>query len=206
MQIEIDGDGDTIVMLAHGAGANKDGKTLLRIRDSLVERGLKVARFNFLYKEEGRSFPDRMPQLIERYAEATEQVRGEAKRLILSGHSMGGRTASMMAAEGFAMDGLVCFAYPLHPVGQPGKLRDEHLPRIVVPAIFINGTNDEFCTKALMEEIVPRLEPTFRMQWIEGADHGLTVKKRETGRSNAEVMQEIGETLQGWLGGALPQG
>ena len=32
---------------------------------------------------------------------------------------MGGRTASMLAAEGYACDGLLLFAYPLHPAGKP---------------------------------------------------------------------------------------
>ena len=35
---------------------------------------------------------------------------------------MGGRAASMLAAEGFASDGLLLMAYPLHPAGQLEKL------------------------------------------------------------------------------------
>lgn len=199
MHIEMDGDGDTLVMLAHGAGGSMSAKTILKLRDLLVEKGLRVARFNFLYKEEGRNMPDRMPKLMERYAEAVEQVRGEAARLVCAGHSMGGRTASMLAADQFPMDALLLLAYPLHPPGQPGKLRDAHLPQISVPTLCINGTRDEFCTPELMTEVLTRVSPSFTMHWLEGADHSYTVNKKATGRTNAEVMAEIGTTIAAWL-------
>lgn len=199
MKIEIDGSGDTLVMLAHGAGGSMEAKTILKLRDVLVGQGAKVARFNFLYKEEGRGMPDRMPKLMERYAEAVEQVRSEGKRLIMGGHSMGGRTASMLAAELFPMDGLLLLAYPLHPAGQPTKLRDEHLPKISVPTLCINGTKDELCTRELMEAVLPRLQPNFQMHWLEGADHSYSVSKKETGRTNAEVMAEIGQSFGEFL-------
>jgi predicted alpha/beta-hydrolase family hydrolase len=51
---------------------------------------------------------------------------------------MGGRAASMLAAEGFACDGLLLFAYPLHPAGKPEQLRDAHLPDITVATLCIN--------------------------------------------------------------------
>ena len=34
--------------------------------------------------------------------------------------------ASMLAADGFACDGLLLLAYPLHPPGRPEQLRDAH--------------------------------------------------------------------------------
>ena len=50
-----------------------------------------------------------------------DKARSELRprRLILGGRSMGGRTASMLAAEGFEAEGLLLLAYPLHPAGQP---------------------------------------------------------------------------------------
>ena len=62
---------------------------------------------------------------------------------------MGGRAASMLAAEGFDAEGLLLLAYPLHPEGQPEKQRDAHLPNIKMPVLCFNGTRDGLCTPAI---------------------------------------------------------
>ena len=103
--------------------------------------GVEVVRFNFPYREIGSGRPDAMAVLKKTIADAAERVRG-AKRLVIGGRSMGGRAASMLAADGFACDGLLLLAYPLHPAGNPDKLRSEHLPKIKVPVLCINGTRD----------------------------------------------------------------
>jgi predicted alpha/beta-hydrolase family hydrolase len=164
-----------------------------------------VARFNFLYKQQGKSMPDRMPKLMDTYKAVVEHLRAELSptTLVCGGHSMGGRTASMLAADGFEMDGLLMFAYPLHPAGKPEKLRDEHLPNIKVPALCINGTQDELCTKELMEAVLPRLQPTWTMDWIDQADHSLHVPK-SSGRNDSAVLAEIGTLVKEWTE-VLPQ-
>ena len=49
-------------------------------------------------------------------------------RLVLGGRSMGGRMCSMAVADGLPAAGLVLICYPLHPPGQPAKLRVDHFP------------------------------------------------------------------------------
>ena len=199
-----EGEGRTLVVLAHGAGGNLDSKNILRLRNLLLEQGVSVARFNFLYREQKRGIPDRMPVLMQTYREVVAHLRngGGWERVILAGHSMGGRTASMVAAEGDPMDGLLLFSYPLHPVGQPEKLRDTHLPEIRVPTLCINGTQDEFCERELMEAVLPRLAPTWKMHWVEAANHSLEVRKA-SGRTNAEVGEELKSVLADWLAGPI---
>jgi predicted alpha/beta-hydrolase family hydrolase len=111
---------------------------------------------------------------------------------------MGGRAASMMAAEAFDCDGVLLLAYPLHPAGQPEKLRDAHLSSITVPALCMNGTRDELCQRELMESVVSRLPATFTMHWLEGADHSYHVQKR-SGRTDEEVLAEVGEMTRRWV-------
>lgn len=195
-----EGEGATWVVFAHGAGGSVTAKQTLRLTKLLRELGVSVARFNFLYRELSKGIPDKMPILMETYAAVVAHLRDAKRptRLICAGHSMGGRTASMLAAEGFTMDGLMLFSYPLHPVGKPDKLRDEHLPRISVPSLCINGTQDEFCTKDLMEAVLPRLQPTWQMHWVEGADHSLEVRK-SSGRTNAMVNEELTTALRQFL-------
>jgi hypothetical protein len=188
-----------VFICAHGAGGSMADRGVVRTTAELREHGFATVRFNFPYRERKSGRPDPMPTLMASYRAVVEQVRREVApdRLILGGRSMGGRVASMMAAEGFAADGLLLLAYPLHPPRQPARLRDAHLPAVTMPTLCINGTRDEFCTKALMVEVVARLPETFRMHWIEGADHSFHVLK-SSGRTDAEVMTEIATQAGVW--------
>lgn len=173
---------------------------MLRLADAIRDDHVAIARFNFLYKEHGRGRPDRMPTLMSTYAAVVASIRDRLSpsSLIIGGHSMGGRTASMMAAEGVEADGLLLLSYPLHPAGKPEKLRDGHLPDIDIPTLCINGTRDKLCTPELMDAVLTRVRPSFRMHWLDGADHGYHVLKR-SGRTDDEVMDEIGKVTADWL-------
>ena len=111
---------------------------------------------------------------------------------------MGGRVASMLVAEGYSCDGLLLLSYPLHPPGKPDQLRDQHLAEIEVPVLLFSGTNDPFCTPALMEEVLSRVRSNFRMNWIEKADHSLHVP-RAVGTDDA-VRENIAEAVTEWIG------
>jgi hypothetical protein len=113
---------------------------------------------------------------------------------------MGGRAASMLAADGFACDGLLLLAYPLHPSGKPDQLRDAHLPKIQVPVLCLNGTRDALCRRDLMEAVLERIGSKWTMHWLEGADHSFHVLK-SSGRTDAEVLAEIGDASRVWVEG-----
>jgi predicted alpha/beta-hydrolase family hydrolase len=187
----------TVFVFAHGAGGHRDDRGMLALSAELERRGMEVVRFNFPYREQGSGRPDPMPVLMKSVADAAGRAR--KGRLIIGGRSMGGRAASMLAAEGFACDGLLLFAYPLHPAGQPQKLRDAHLPRIAVPTLCFNGTRDALCTPALMEKATAGLD-RWTMHWLEGADHSFHVLKR-SGRTDADLMDEVGAATASWLDG-----
>ena len=91
---------------------------------------------------------------------------------------MGGRAASMLAADGFPCDGLLLLAYPLHPAGKPDKLRDAHLAQIRVPVLCFNGTRDTLCTRSLMDKATSPLK-NWQMHWLDGATH--TFRPRDFG-------------------------
>jgi predicted alpha/beta-hydrolase family hydrolase len=173
---------------------------LLQTANALRSRGLGVVRFNFLYKEKKSGRPDPMPRLKECITAVVARVREEIKpkKLIIGGRSMGGRAASMLAADGFACDGLLLLAYPLHPPGKPDQLRDAHLPAIKVPVICFNGTRDPFCTPDLMKAALKNVKTDWKMHWIEGADHSFHVLK-SSGRTDAEVLAEIGNAAEVWV-------
>lgn len=197
-----DGAGSTVVILAPGAGSHMHHKTLEWLASLARDSGARVVRFNFLYRVEGRSMPDRMPKLMSTYRAVIDSVRERLKpeTLVIGGHSMGGRVASSIEAEGKCADGLLLFGYPLHPAGQPEKLRDEHLSRIKTPTLQLNGTLDELCTQELMQRTAESLDPNlWRLRWIEGADHSYSVTK-SSGRTRKEAEEDIQSALSEWLG------
>jgi predicted alpha/beta-hydrolase family hydrolase len=186
-----------VVILAHGAGSEMEQKTMEWLAQIVRKAGARVVRFNFLYRAQGKGMPDRMPVLIETYRRVIDSVREqlEPAGLVIGGHSMGGRTASMLEAESKTADGLLLFGYPLHPAGQPEKLRDAHLAAIQTPVLQFSGTADALCTREIMERVVP---PRWALHWIEGADHSYAVPK-SSGRTRDEVSEEIRKALDQWL-------
>ncbi len=195
------GDRSTVFVCAHGAGGNMADKGMLAVTRALGSRGLDIVRFNFLYKEKRSGRPDPMPKLKETTSAVVARVREELNppTLIIGGRSMGGRAASMLAADGFDCSGLLLLAYPLHPAGRPDQLRDAHLPSIRVPVLCVNGTRDTLCTPDLMNAAVKRVTATsWQMHWIEGADHSFHVLK-SSGRDDAQVMTEVADVAESWV-------
>jgi predicted alpha/beta-hydrolase family hydrolase len=181
------GPGKAVFVAAHGAGSHMDHRSMLQLSEVLRGRGFDVVRFNFLYREKGAGAPDRMPKLQACFSAVVERSRREipGKKLVIGGRSMGGRVASMLAAEGFACDGLLLLAYPLHPAGKPERLRNQHLPQIKVPVLCINGTRDALCTRELMDQSLKNLQ--CRMHWLEGKDHSFP------------ITAEVGDLAARWL-------
>ena len=191
---------DALFVCAHGAGGHMADRGILQTAAALVSRGLSVVRFNFLYKERKSGRPDPMPLLKECIAAVVARAREEVgpKTLIIGGRSMGGRAASMLAAEGFSCDGLLLLAYPLHPAGKPEQLRDAHLSAIRVPVLCINGTRDALCRRDLMETALQSVKTRWDMRWIEGADHSFHVLK-SSGRTDTQILDEIGDIARSWV-------
>ncbi len=188
----------TVVILAHGAGSHMEHRTMEWLASLVRDAGVSVVRFNFLYRVQGKSMPDRMPVAIGTYRQVIESVREklQPEKLIIGGHSFGGRVASMLEAEGKTADGLLLFGYPLHPPGQPEKLRAEHLLRIQTVTYQLNGTEDLLCTKSIMDPIAQSLDPKiWHLHWIDGADHSYSVKK-SSGRSKRDVAEEITRVVE----------
>jgi predicted alpha/beta-hydrolase family hydrolase len=194
-----------IFVCAHGAGGNMKDRATLAATNAMRRIGLGVVRFNFLYKEKGSGGPDRMPRLIECFDAVVARTRSElgGAPVVIGGRSMGGRVASMMAADGFDAAGLLLLAYPLHPPKQFDRLRDEHLPAIRMPVLCFNGTRDEFARGDLMDAAMARVGPNWRLHWLDGADHSFHVLK-SSGRTDVQLLDEVASATRTWLDENLP--
>ncbi|WP_144877175.1 alpha/beta family hydrolase [Microbacterium sp. 1.5R] len=192
------GDGDTVVVIAHGAGTGKDHPFLTGFAGALNDLGLMTLRFNFPYVEQGRRMPGPAAHAIATWEAVVEAVREQhpGGAVWAVGKSYGGRMASMAVAQGLAVDGLAYLGYPLHAPGKPEKPRAEHLPAIAVPQLFVEGTNDPFIQpRSQFEEVVATCRDA-RVAWIEGGGHTFEVKGRkrpadEIGASLAPVVADF---------------
>jgi len=187
-------------VLAHGAGHGMNSRLLVDIGEALAERGVAVLRFNFPYAEVGRQRPDPQPRLEACYRAVAEAVAAEFPQPFVGGKSMGGRIASNIVADGFPTAGLAFLGYPLHPPGQPERIRDAHLRHIDAPMLFLQGTRDPFATPDLLHRTIAAL-PFATLREIAGGDHSFKVR----GRSSADVTKELADAIDEFVAARAPE-
>ncbi len=185
------------VLLAHGAGVDQDHPMQVAVRNAIAEAGFPVVTFNYPYKEEGRGRPDRADVLLDVHGRVAGHVRELHGSVALVGRSMGGRLATMLAAEPYPYSGVVALAYPLHPVGKPDRLRIEHLPLVGTEVLMVIGDRDPMCTIELYDRHVRGL-PLITTKVIEDGDHSFRVRT-SSGRTNEDAFAEVMESVIGFL-------
>jgi len=189
------------LVLAHGAGAGMDHPFMAGFSRAMNDEGIATLRFNFPYVENGRRSPDPAPYLLEawRAAFAAASARAKGEPVWAGGKSLGGRIASMAAADGMPAAGLVFLGYPLHPPGKPERIRDEHLYRIDVSMIFVEGTRDPFATPELLAGVIAKLGDRATLVSIEGGDHSFNVRggaKRDAREVAAALAPEVSTLIR----------
>lgn len=176
---ELTGGGGPILVLAHGAGNDMRSPILVGFAEGLGAAGVSCLRFNFVYKERGKKAPDREPVLRDAWLAAFETAIDHGDPVWVGGKSLGGRIASMMAADGsMSPAGLVFVGYPLHPPGKPERVRDQHLDEVKVPMLFLQGTADPFARWELLQATVDRLGKRAVLHPVESGDHSFRVRGR----------------------------
>ena len=192
------------MVVAHGAGAGRNSAFMVQTAAGLAARGVSAATFDFPYMAAGRGAPDR-PDVLERSWREAVAAAGEALEglpLFIGGKSMGGRIASHIAAQGCdGIRGLVFLGYPLHPPGKPEKRRDEHLPRIREPMLFVQGSRDAFGTADEIRALLPTLHDA-GIHEVAGGDHSFKVSGRGAPKADA-VLASILDVVCEWIRGRL---
>jgi uncharacterized protein len=188
------------LVLAHGAGGGQKSTFMVEAANAFAARGITVATFDFPYMAQGRSVPDKGPVLEAHWRTVIDEARAHPSfaglPLVIGGKSMGGRIASQVAAQKIdGIAGLVYLGYPLHPPGKPEQRRDRHLPDIVEPMLFVQGTRDLFGTAAEIRELLPRLNPRATLFDVADGDHSFKVRVSVAGRKQGAVLTEIFDTV-----------
>jgi uncharacterized protein len=190
-----------ILVLAHGAGAGMSHPFMEMLADELAGIGAATLRYQFPYMEERRRVPD-PPAVLTATVAAAVRAAAEAAPglpLLAGGKSMGGRMTSQAAAQHplNGVRGLVFFGFPLHPPNRPGTKRADHLAKVTIPMLFLQGTRDTFADLKLLRPVCAKLGSRAMLHIIETADHSFHVLK-SSGRNDAEVLRELAETTVSW--------
>jgi predicted alpha/beta-hydrolase family hydrolase len=190
------------IVLGHGAGADQLSGFMRMAAAGLAARGCDVMTFNFLYKERCKSVPDPKARLESCYRAvidaALKHKKLKGNQLIIGGKSMGGRIASQVAAANpDGIDGLVFLGYPLHPPGNPEKLRDAHLKDVRAPMLFVQGARDTFGTADEIRAVIKRLGLPATLYVIEGGDHSFKVPK-SAGVPQPDVYETVMDEVARW--------
>lgn len=174
------------------------------IARALAARGIGTFRYEFAYMERKSGRPDPPAVAMARVREAVLEAGAAAPglALIAGGKSFGGRMTSGAAAEAPlpGVRGLVLLGFPLHPPGKPGTERAEHLARVRVPMLFLQGTRDDFARLTLLEPACRRLGALATLHLVEGGDHSFKVPK-SSGRTAADLLGELARTIEQWTAG-----
>ena len=189
------GNGNTLILFAHGAGLGMDSEFMVYMAKGLAEQGFWVVSFNFPYmqicaKEGSKRPPDRAPKLLQCFADYLQLAKMDngITNIILMGKSMGGRMAAMLA-ETESVSGVICLGYPFLP---PKKLepRLSPLQKSMVPVLVIQGERDKFGNKTQISNW--SLGDNTRVEWIADGDHSFLPRKSSGKSHETNMTKAIG--------------
>jgi hypothetical protein len=124
--------------------------------------------------------------------------------LFAGGKSFGGRmTSQAQAAEPLAgVRGLAFLGFPLHPPKEPSEARGEHLSRVKIPMLFVQGARDAYAEPQLLNPFLERLGGLATLCLLKDADHSFHVPARGA-VSAAQVNEAMLDALVNWAGAII---
>jgi uncharacterized protein len=110
---------NSIMTLAHGAGAGMNHPFMASLANALSEAGIATLRFNFPFMENKKGRPD-TPAVAHQTIEAAianARKTYPALPLFASGKSFGGRMSSQFLSVRHdpLVKGIIFYGFPLHP-------------------------------------------------------------------------------------------
>ena len=201
-------------VVAHGAGAGMRHPFMVKLANDLAVLRIATLRYQFPYMERNGKRPD-TPAVCHaavRAAVAAAAAFVPSLPLIAGGKSFGGRMTSQAQANGPlpGVRGLVFLGFPLHPPKQPSDTRAEHLARVQIPMLFLQGARDTFAEPELLNPLIKRLGSRATLCLLRDADHSFHVPARGS-VNGAEINAEMLAALANWVaavcgGPATPKG
>ncbi|MDB6098815.1 MAG: uncharacterized protein QOK23_2065 [Gammaproteobacteria bacterium] len=189
-------------VVAHGAGAGMVHPFMENLANDLAARRIATLRYQFPYMEKLGRRPD-PPALCHATVRAAVQGARQllpSVALFAGGKSFGGRmTSQAQSAIPLAeVRGLIFLGFPLHPPKQPSDARAEHLSKVRIPMLFVQGARDEFAQPALLNPVISRLGDFATLRVLPTADHSFRVPARSH-LTQEQINDEMLDALASWV-------
>ncbi len=195
-------DAKCIIDLAHGAGAGMDHPFMVALADALAEKNIATLRFNFPFTENNKRRPD-TPAVAQQTIEAAIAKAHQFSATLpvfAAGKSFGGRMSSQYLSSHHeaAVKGIIFYGFPLHAAGKPSTDRADHLKKVKVPMLFLQGNRDALAQYDLIESVCEQLKKATLVK-IEGADHSFKAGKVNT-------LEQLANATNDWVDKILKKG
>ncbi|HEX4801618.1 MAG TPA: alpha/beta family hydrolase, partial [Sphingomicrobium sp.] len=196
------GGASALYVFAHGAGAGMTHRVMESNAQGLAARGIATLRYQFPYMEKSSRRPDppRIAHAAVRAAAAKALELAPDLPLFAGGRSFGGRmTSQAQSMEPLPhVRGLAFLGFPLHPAGNPGTDRAEHLKLVRVPMLFVSGDRDALAETDLLKDVIAGFGDRATLHLVAHADHTFRVAAK-SGRTSAEAEAEALDVLARWV-------
>ena len=171
-----------IAVMAHGMNNDLDFPLMVELAHHLAQNGVAAVRFNFLYREEGRSNADNGGRLIACMTTVIQDFQdrfaSSPAPLVLVGKSLGARISATIAGQILKPAALIYLGFPLQPPGRPDRGREAVILNVGdAPQFFAAGTRDPLCPLDRLKKLLPRLQSS-KLYIVEGGDHSFHVPKK----------------------------
>jgi predicted alpha/beta-hydrolase family hydrolase len=154
-----------------------------------------VLRMNFRYTDEkgktSRDLSREEDDLLGGLRFLRRELGGAP--IFAAGLSMGARVAARASSDP-DIAGLIALGYPLHPQFRPEVRNPPEWPKLVKPALFVQGDQDPFCDLARLREELVRLSEPHDLVVIRDAGHSFEPRgpKRDT-------FPEVWDAVRMWI-------
>lgn len=195
-------------VFAHGAGAGMTHPFMTALSAALAADAIATLRYQFPGMQRGSRRPDApaVAHTTVRAAVAEARRRLPSLRLVAGGKSFGGRmTSQAQALEPMpGVAGLVFVGFPLHPADKPGIERAEHLRKVTVPMLFLQGSRDALAGLPLLRQALAPLGDRAALHVVDDADHAFHVRAG-SGHTDAQVLDALAAAMRDWIAGLGPR-
>jgi len=191
---------EAALILTHGRSNDLRNPLLRRLAEATADAGTWAMRINFRYVDTKAKASRDLSREEDDLRGAARFARSEVPSvpMFVAGKSMGARVCAR-ASHDVDIAGIIALGYPLHPMFKPQVRNPPEWPRIVKPALFVQGDRDPFCDLARMREELLRLTQPHELVVIPDAGHSFEPKgaKRDT-------FPEVRDALVRWIASRVP--
>lgn len=184
-----------LVVFAHGAAVPSSSDWMTRWKDMLGKalHAVEVITFDYPYISAGeQKAPPKAEKLVKFHSDIVKKAAAKYPDhpLILVGKSMGSRVSCIVAGEEeLGASAIVCLGYPLK--GTKGEVQDEPLLNLNIPIMFVQGTKDEWCPLAELNNIRKKMKSFSGLHVIVGGNHSFKIAEENNVETKGSAQDEV---------------